>query len=140
MEATRNDAQRLVDLTTAYAETGEGLPSDANRARAELSFRLVEVQRALEAQRVASARLSQLLRLDPAVMLAPADPVAAPIELVSPDAPVRELIAQGLSQRPELAENQQLVAEAVSQLRRRSWPPWCRAFCWAPATAAWAPA
>ncbi len=31
---------------------------------------------------------------------------------------MRELVAQGLTQRPELAENQQLVAEAVSQLRR----------------------
>ena len=120
-ETVRNDAQKLADLTSVYAETGAGLPSDANRARAELALRLVEVQRSREAQRVASARLSQLLRLDPAVVLAPADPAVAPIEILPADVPVRELIAQGLSQRPELAENQQLVAEAVTRLRREKW-------------------
>ena len=128
LEATRTNAQRLADLTAAYAETGEGLPADANRARAELMTRMVEVQRARESQRVASARLSQLLRLDPAVMLLPADAAVAPIEIFHPDLPVRELVAQGLGQRPELAENQQLVAEAASLLRREKMAPFVPSF------------
>ncbi len=117
-QATREDVQRLADITTAYAETGEGLPSDANRARTELSIRLNEVRRSRESQRVSSARLAQLLRLDPTVLLRPADPTAAPIEMLSPDTPVKELIAEGLSRRPELAENKELVAEAVVRMRR----------------------
>lgn len=94
------------------------MPSDANRARAELALRLNDVQRAREAQQVASARLAQLLRLDPTARLAPADATIAPVELVSPGAPVKELVIQGLSQRPELAESRLLVAEAVARLRR----------------------
>lgn len=117
-QMTRSDAQQLVDITTAYADTGQGLASDANRARADFAVRLNDVQRAREAQRVASARLAQLLRLDPTVVLQPTDPMIAPIELVSPDAIVKELVTQGLLQRPELAENRMLVSEAVVRLRR----------------------
>ncbi len=117
-QASRNDAQQLVDITRAYAETGQGLPSDANRARAELAIRLIDVQRARESQRVASARLAQLLRLDPLVVLDPADPAVVAIEVVCPDVPLKELIAQGLSQRPELGEYRLLVSEAVIRLRR----------------------
>lgn len=116
--ATRGDAQLLADLTTAYAETGEGLQSDAHRAQAELAIRVNDVQRSVELQRVSSARLAQLLRLDPTVVLIPADPTVVPIEVVSPDQSVCELVATGLSQRPELAEHQLLVAEAVQRMRR----------------------
>ncbi len=117
-QATRADAQQLADVTAAYAETGAGLKSDANRARAELAVRQNDVERSREAQRVASARLAQLLRLDPTVILTPTDPVVAPIEIVSLTAPAKELILQALSLRPELTENRELVAEAVVRLRR----------------------
>ncbi|MBI3837928.1 MAG: TolC family protein [Planctomycetia bacterium] len=117
-QGTRNDSQQLADVTAAYAETGAGLKSDANRARAELAVRENDVARSREAQRVASARLAQLLRLDPTVALNPAEPLVVPIEVVALDVPVKELIAQGLSQRPELAEHRLLVAEAVQRLRR----------------------
>ncbi len=117
-QATGADAQRLVDITGAYAETGQGLTADANRARAELAVRLNDVQRARETQRVASARLAQLLRLDPVMLLNPADPAVVPIEVVSTAAPLKELVVQGLSQRPELGESRLLVAEAVIRLRR----------------------
>jgi outer membrane protein TolC len=67
---------------------------------------------------VASARLAQLLRLDPLVVLDPADPAVVAIEVVCPEVPLKELIAQGLSQRPELGEYRLLVSEAVIRLRR----------------------
>jgi outer membrane protein TolC len=120
-EAVRDDARQLADITIAYAETGAGLPSDANRARTELALRLVDVERSREAQRVASARLAQLLRLHPACLLVPADAVVAPIEILPADVPVRELVAEGLTRRPELAENRLLVAEAVARMRREQW-------------------
>jgi outer membrane protein TolC len=117
-QVTRGQAQQLADITRAYAETGEGLTSDANRARSELAIRLNDVQRSREAQRVASARLAQLLRLDPTVVLTPTDPVAAPIEIVPHCAAAKDLVLQALSSRPELTENRELVAEAVVRLRR----------------------
>ncbi len=117
-EAVRADAEKLADLTLAYADTGAGLRADANRARAELAVRINDVPRAVEAQRVASARLAQLLRLDPTVVLEPADPAVAPIEIMPLCGDVKELVVQGLSMRPELAENRELVAEALVRLRR----------------------
>jgi outer membrane protein TolC len=117
-QATRLDSQKLADLTAIYADTGAGLRSDANRAKADLALRLNDVQRSRESKRVASARLAQLLRLDPSVVLTPTEPIVAPIEIVSPDVALKELIAEGLTQRPELAENRLLVAEAAQLLRR----------------------
>ena len=119
--ATRSDAQKLVDITTAYAESGAGLQSDANRARTELSLRLVDTERSREAKLVASARLAQLLRLNPSSVLSPADAVVVPIDMTPPEVPLGELVAEGLSRRPELAENRLLVAEAVTRLRREQW-------------------
>ncbi len=116
--SVRSDARQLVEVTAAYADTGSGLRSDANRAKAELALRTNEVQRALEGRRVASARLAQLLRLDPTVTLDPTEPAVAAIDVVELDVPLKELVAEGLSQRPELAEHRLLVAEAVQRLRR----------------------
>ena len=117
-QATRLDAEHLARITKAYSDSGEGLPADANRAQTELAVRLNEIRRSREAQRVASARLAQLLRIDPTVMLRPADAGVVPIELICADGPAKEYVVQALSRRPELAENRELVAEAVVRLRR----------------------
>jgi outer membrane protein TolC len=122
-DAVLRDAQRLADLTAAYARTGQGLEADADRARVELSLRRNEVHRAEEAVQVASARLAQLLRLDPVIVLNPVEPVVAPVLLVSEDREVRDLIAEGLSRRPELAESRFLVGQAVERLERERYAP-----------------
>ena len=114
----RGYAQELADLTKTYAHSGQGLQADAERAIAELAIRKNDVHRAGEAARVASARLAQLLRLDPMVQLDPAEPTPVPIELVPPALPAGELVAQGLSGRPELGESRHLVAQAVEKMRR----------------------
>ncbi|HEY2893737.1 MAG TPA: hypothetical protein VGJ16_05980, partial [Pirellulales bacterium] len=114
----RSDTERLAKLTADYAATGAGLTSDASRVRAELTLRVNDVRRAREAQTVSSARLAQLLRLDPTIVLEPGDAVIVPIEVVSRETQLRELVAQALSMRPELAENRALVSEAVMRLRR----------------------
>src|SRR5690606_9489632 len=51
---TLDHAHQLRDLTRSFAETGEGLPSDADRAATESSLREVEVLRAAENVRIAS--------------------------------------------------------------------------------------
>lgn len=115
--------QKLADLTAQYARTGEGLQSDADRMQVELMHRKNDVLRGEEGCAVASARLAQLLHLDPTLTLQPVEPVVAPIDLAPADVPLQELVARGLSRRPELAESRLLVAEAVTRLRRERFAP-----------------
>ncbi|HVC98778.1 MAG TPA: TolC family protein [Pirellulales bacterium] len=119
----REKAQRLADVTADYARTGEGLQSDADRLQTELAVRRNDLLRAEESRKVASARLAQLLHIDPTMLLEPVEPTVVPIELVPEGADLRELVIQGLSRRPELDESRFLVGEAVQRLRRERFAP-----------------
>ncbi|HEV2972741.1 MAG TPA: TolC family protein [Pirellulales bacterium] len=120
---SRDLTRQLADLTGNYAKAGEGLQADADRMQTELTVRLNDVERAAEGVQSASARLVQLLRLDPATPLNPLEPTIVPIEMAPVGMPLRQLIAEGLSQRPELAENRMLVGEAAARLRREEVAP-----------------
>ena len=115
--------ERVAQLTLDYARTGEGLQSDADRLHVELTLRKNDVFRAEESRQVASTRLAQLLHVDPTVELRPVEPVVAPIDLVDDQAELREVVARGLSARPELSESRSLVSEAVARLRRERFAP-----------------
>jgi outer membrane protein TolC len=92
-------------------------PSDVDRARTEVSV-LRGDRFALQGNAAAaSARLAQLLLLDPAVDLLPGDQGVLPIRLVPAEGPLDELIATALMNRPELAEFRALVEQALSAWR-----------------------
>lgn len=123
-QETLHNAVQLSQLTRAFAESGQGLQADADRALTELSVRQIEVQRGIENARVASARLARTLsQQDQSLTLVPQEPALVPIDLVVPSTQLRDLIATGLSNRPELAENRFLVGEAVQRLRRERSAP-----------------
>jgi outer membrane protein TolC len=122
-EQTRDNVRELADITRAYAETGQGLRSDADRAETELLRRTNEVSRAEESTQVAAARLAQVLSTDPTMPIVPEEPTIVPIDLVAYEAPMGELVATGLSNRPELAEAEYLVCEAVHRYRREKYAP-----------------
>jgi outer membrane protein TolC len=119
----RHNTQQLVDLTGDYAETGKGTEADHDRALAELAVRQTDVQRGEEAVRVGSARLAQQLSLDPQLAFQPNEPTLVPIELVAVDSSPADLVARGLSHRPEVAESRQLIGEAVERLQREKFAP-----------------
>jgi outer membrane protein TolC len=119
----RDLAQNLTSLTEAYAQSGQGLVSDYDRARTELAIRRNDVLRAEEASRVASSRLAQLLRLDPTVPLLPQEPAMVPIHLFEGGMPIQSLVAQGLMSRPEARESRALVCEAINRLDRERYAP-----------------
>lgn len=119
----RDLAENLTKLTQSYAQTGEGLAADFDRASTELAIRRNDVLRAEEAARVASSRLAQLLRLDPTTPLVPQEPAMVPIHLFNSDEPVQSLVAQGLMSRPEVRESRALVCEAVNRLEREQYAP-----------------
>lgn len=110
-------AKKLADVTGEFALAGEGLTSDADRAKAELAAREIDALRTLEGAQVASVRLARVMSQDPSIQLAPQEPVIIPINMTPADAGLPELIATGLSNRPELAESRHLVGAAVERLR-----------------------
>ena len=117
-QETLNRAGQLARLTGEFARTGQGNQADADRAQTELSLRRNALALAAAQTQVASARLVELLNMPPGRTLSPAEPTIVPIELVSPEAGAAQLVADGLSHRPELAQSRHLVAAAAEQLDR----------------------
>jgi outer membrane protein TolC len=122
---TLDHGEGLARLTREFARTGAGNEADADRATAALSLLKNEVIRAEEAEAVASARVSQQLSSDPTVLIVPQEDNIVPIDLVPLDTmAMGDLVATGLSNRPELAASRSLVGEAVSRLKREENAPW----------------
>jgi outer membrane protein TolC len=115
--------QEMLRVAEAAEKAGFGkTPADANRARAEVALRRQERIDLEGEAAVVSARLAQLLLLEPTLDLRPTDPTVLPISLV-PEAPLDELVATGLMNRPELAESRSLVAAALERWRQTRMGP-----------------
>jgi outer membrane protein TolC len=114
---------RLAELTAAFARTGQGNQADADRAQTELALRRNLVAQAGAQTRIASARLVELLHLDPSRRLAPQEAMMVPIELVGSQARAAQLVAEGLLKRPELSESRELVEQAARRLDREVYAP-----------------
>jgi outer membrane protein TolC len=122
---TLEHGEQLAKLTSEYARTGAGNEADADRARAALALLKNEVVRAEETQAVASARVAQQLSADPNILIVPQEDNVVPIDLVPLDAmTMGDLVATGLSNRPELSASRALVGEAVNRLKREENAPW----------------
>ena len=98
-EAVAN-AERLTHLTEQFAKAGTGLEADHLRARADVAARQRQLLTDQERVYVVSAELARQLRLDPSVVLFPAEGQPAPIELIDDDIPLDDLIGQGIGMRP----------------------------------------
>jgi outer membrane protein TolC len=112
----RADAAETARVTANWAKTGEGKQSDADRAAAELQLfddQLVEADASIQ---IASARLAQLLSLDPSVRLHPTDGWVVPAPIVPDPIPLSELLAIALTQRPELGARQAAIRAALLEL------------------------
>jgi outer membrane protein TolC len=115
-EALKNAAE-LTKVTGGFASSGEGLQSDAQRARVEQLIRQRGVEQANEGMQVAAARLAQLLHLEAGVDLEPADANPAPVAVVDASQPVQELVASALKNRPEVKQSGSLVRRAEQDLK-----------------------
>jgi outer membrane protein TolC len=114
---TRAEAAEVARVTANYAKTGQGRQADADRAATELEQRNTEVLQAEGEILTASARLSQLLDLDPSVRLHALDGWVVPAPIVPDPIPLPELLAIALMQRPELRERQAAIQAALLELR-----------------------
>jgi outer membrane protein TolC len=111
-----DEVRVIARLTAAYAQVGQGRLADANRAATERQRREAFVKFVESEMIAASARLCQLLNLDPSIRLHPTDAFVVPHPLIPDPIPIVELIALGLLQRPELAAQRAAIARALLTL------------------------
>jgi len=97
-------AARHADQIAATSTAGLTFKGDATRLRAARERAELTLLRAQTEQRVAAVRLSEILRLDPTIELAPIDADLAPIALTERTDDLATLIARALARRPELDE------------------------------------
>jgi outer membrane protein TolC len=97
---------------------------EIDRSRAEQARRRIQLASAHERWRVASADLARILRLPATFVLEPIEPPTLQIPLVDPNLPTADLIAIGLTYRPELASHQALVQAALARVRQERERPW----------------
>jgi outer membrane protein TolC len=119
----KGEADKLAEVTGDFAETGEGLLADAERAAVESLLMAEEIEQSRGELAVASTQLARLLRLDDAIRLEPADGVIAPLTMVSAEEGEAECMALALTQRPELLEHRALVDAAKTALKERKFGP-----------------
>lgn len=120
---TLERSQRLVQLTTDFANVGQGAQADADRSQAESALRRNNVARSEEAVALASARLAQAISLDGTLAFVPVENAVTTIELVSRSFTPQEILATALANRPELKESHDLVEAACARLRREKYAP-----------------
>ena len=125
-EITQQDlenANELVSLTEEFAKVGQGLESDAARARDEQALRQRKVIEAAGIEKSKSVRLSYLLHLDPTVTLFATEEEPIPIELVSREESLRDLVERAQLIRPENEQQQAILAAADVRMRQESVRP-----------------
>ena len=94
-----------------------------DRARNLLAFLEEQAVSARENWRVASADLTQVLRLDPRAVVEPLEHDHLQITLIDPSRSLDDLIPIGLTNRPELAAQQALIQAALVRIRQEKMRP-----------------
>ena len=97
---------------------GSGKSTDLHRGRAVRASFEDRIATTREQWGVASANLTQVLRLDPTATVVPLEPPNLSVTLVSPQVSVDDLIPIGLTTRPELASQQALVQAALARIKQ----------------------
>jgi outer membrane protein TolC len=100
------------DQVRRAVEVGLAGKGDELRVQVQTQRYEIELRRAVEQGRITSSRLAEVLHLDPATQLTPADAVPVPLTLVAADATLDFLVARAVESRPELRRIQSLLAAA----------------------------
>jgi outer membrane protein TolC len=96
---------------------------EVDRARTLLAFLEQQAVSARENWRVASADLTQVLRLDPRAVVVPLEHDHMQLTLIDPGRSLDDLIPIGLTNRPELASQQALIQAALVRIRQEKMRP-----------------
>ena len=118
------DLAEIVRLTRVYAEKGQGRVGDANRAAAHANLLRQEVRRAEEDVAVASARLCQLLNVDPTIRFRTPGGAVAPLRLIPEESNTELLVTTAVQNRPEVVSRSAEIREAQVRARQERVRPW----------------
>ncbi len=121
-EALRTSEGYAAQLHAAVA-AGVVFKGDELRVQTQSERYRTTLSQSQEQQRIAAARLAQILHLDPTIELAPADRELVPIVLVETTGDLQALVHQALQARPELKQNQALIAAAREAKRGAVYGP-----------------
>ena len=98
-------------------EAGIAFAGDAYRIETQLEINRLAHRQALEVERIAAARLAQILHLDPAVELLPAQTTPVPLAVIPSSTSLDRAIDRALVNRPELRVN---AAQREAALQARN--------------------
>jgi outer membrane protein TolC len=112
--------ERGQDLVNRIASLSKEFVTEIEVERAKNLLADLEQQAVAERQmwRVSSARLTQVLRLNPLAVVVPLEHDHLQVTLLDPARPLPDLHVIALTNRPELASYQALVEAAVARIRR----------------------
>ena len=110
-EALRTSTDYAAEVERAV-NAGIAFKGDALRVRVERQRDEIALRRAEENARLASAKLVQILHLDPTVELMPREASVIPLSLVSTTKPLGNLVSQALVTRPETQQSAVLLSAA----------------------------
>jgi len=125
LAGTLDAAARADALVRKTAGLAKGLVAEieVDRAR-DLAFDLRQQIAAARANwRVTSARLTRVLRLNPAAVVVPLEPPHLQVSLIAPGFKVADLLPVGLANRPELAAQRALVQASYERVRQERFRP-----------------
>src|SRR5207253_8622787 len=112
-------AREALRVSTDYAaeidrgvEAGIAFKGDALRVKVQRQRDEIALRRAEENVRLASAKLVQILHLDPIVELTPRDGSVVPLSIVSAKESLGDLVSQALAARPETQRSAALLSAA----------------------------
>ncbi|MBN9121731.1 MAG: TolC family protein, partial [Planctomycetes bacterium] len=126
LEITRQgevDIGELVRVTRVFAQKGQGRQGDADRAAARAELLRQDLRRTEEEVGVTTARLSELLNLDPSVRLRTPGGAVLPVRLIPEEAGADALVAEAVRARPELFARSAEIQEARTRVRQEQVRP-----------------
>ena len=104
-------------------DAGIAFKGDAFRAIAQTERNRLTQRQAREQQRIAAARLAQVLRISPLIELVPDDRTPAPLTFSESDTALSQLAARAVERRPEVAMNAEQLAAAITAGDGAKWAP-----------------
>lgn len=123
-QQAREEARELVRINELRVKTGSGIQADLLLAQSRLAGREQDLTLALDSFNVASIQLANTLRLDPAVTLVPSADELRPVELVTTDLDIEQLVGLAAQYRPDFEAVRTLAAASASDRSAIWWGAW----------------